>query len=79
MLPEEKKPIKLLERYSESATNLELKEFTLENPTNQLLKKLFELVNRLPVEEDVSWKTIHYLRMKAKELQFFSLSDKQDC
>ena len=82
LLPEEKKPkitLNFQERFSESTINLELKAFTLENPTNQLLKRVFELMNRLPVEEDVSWKNIHYLRLKAKELQFFYLNNIQDC
>lgn len=65
LLPEEKKPKKIVilkEVCTESTTSFKIKEPMTDIPFNQILKTVLEVMNKIPVEEDVSWRTINYLR-----------------
>ena len=74
LLPKEKKTQRIVDfkkGCSKSTTNIKLKELMMEIPINQVLKTVLELMNKMPVEEDVSWRTINYLRQN-----YIRLNDK---
>jgi len=51
-----------------SSTDIRLNEPIIKTPFNQVLKTILELMNKIPVEEEVSWKNIHQLRQKFVKL-----------
>lgn len=65
LLPEDKKPKKIVilkEVCTESTTSFKIKGLMMDIPINQILKTVLELMNKMPVEEDISWRTINHLR-----------------
>lgn len=74
LLPKEKKT-QIIDDFkkgcSKSTTSIKLKEPMMEIPINQVLKTVLELMNEMPVEEDVSWRTINHLRQN-----YIRLNDK---
>ncbi|MHA2247612.1 MAG: hypothetical protein ACXADY_21870 [Candidatus Hodarchaeales archaeon] len=77
LLPEDKKPKKIVilkevcTENTESTTSFKIKEPIMEIPINQILKTVLELMNKMPVEEEVSWRTMNhlgknYMRLNAK-------------
>ena len=65
LLPEDKKPKKIVilkEVCTESTTSFKIKGFMMDIPINKILKTVLELMNKMPVEENISWRTINHLR-----------------
>ena len=71
LVPEDKKPKKIVilkEICTESTTSFKIKEPMMDIPFNQILKTVLELMNKIPVEADISWRTINHLRKNYSRL-----------
>ncbi|MFX1539028.1 MAG: hypothetical protein ACFFDI_33005 [Promethearchaeota archaeon] len=65
LLPKQKtlqKNLKVKKSSPLKTVNFIAKEDIMENPINQVLKTVLELMNEIPVEEEVSWKNIHQIQ-----------------
>ncbi|MFX0125411.1 MAG: hypothetical protein ACFFAE_17455 [Candidatus Hodarchaeota archaeon] len=65
LLPRQKKPRKNLNIKKLGSTktiNFRQKEDMMRTPINQVLKTVLELMNEIPVEEEVSWENIRQIR-----------------
>lgn len=65
LLPKQKFPPKnrkIKKSSSMKTVKLIIKEDEKNIPINQVLKTVLELMNEIPVEEEVSWKNIHKIR-----------------
>ncbi len=58
------KNVTIKKKCSISSIDIRLNEPMKKTPFNQVLKTILELMNKIPVEEEVSWKNIHQLSQK---------------